>query len=48
MLVKDVLKEFAFDCEIRKISPRTLKVTRTIINTFTDEEVRKMVSAFNY
>ena len=25
MLVKEVLKEFAFDCEIRKISPRTLK-----------------------
>ena len=127
MLVKEVLNEFAFDCEIRKISTRTLKGYRnnnlrffnfiekeygiteleeithlhikkyflflinkglsevyvngilkcmraffvycmkeeylsvnpclkvswqkepkTIINTFTDEEVKKMISAFNY
>ncbi|MCB2295412.1 hypothetical protein LGK95_18170 [Clostridium algoriphilum] len=25
MLINDELKEFIFDCEIRKISPRTLK-----------------------
>lgn len=25
VLLKEVLKEFTFDCEIRKISPRTLK-----------------------
>ncbi|MGH4125291.1 MAG: hypothetical protein ACREV6_20440 [Clostridium sp.] len=25
MLINDALKEFIFDCEIRKINPRTLK-----------------------
>ena len=28
MLINDALKEFIFDCEIRKISPRTLKSYR--------------------
>ncbi|MCB2311595.1 phage integrase N-terminal SAM-like domain-containing protein [Clostridium tagluense] len=28
MLINEVLKEFIFDCEIRKISPRTLKSYR--------------------